>query len=184
MIKFRKCLLVFVWASLLLVPYSFFSYLCYLGLCGGGESREIGSTYTEFYGYFCWIYFIIVMLSLLISKILNKLHHLNISTVVLCIPIISLVPYLYVEMHVESIHLKFKKQHLDYYSPHADDFVCSPGKFIRVDGKNRFSYFDYDTSYTSGSMSAYYSMDDLVEHMRKQSIDITQCKNKAGQGFQ
>lgn len=181
---FKKALLVFIWISFILVPYSFFAYLCYLGLCGGEESREVGLKYGSFYGYFFWLYFIIVIASLIASRLFTKANKQQISLFVLFVPIVSLLPFLYVTINVEIIHSKYENQRYEYNSPHADDFVCAPGKFIRMDGQNRYLYFDYDKSYTSGSTSYFNNKEDLLEHMRKTSIDIYQCKNKSGKIFQ
>lgn len=173
----RKILIITILVSLLLVPYSFFAYLCYLGLCGGGESHAIGMRFTSFYGYFSWIYFLIAIFSLIFSHILNKKNHAKISLGILYIPLIALIPYIYVEINAEIIHQEFQKKRLEYYSPRNEDFVCAPGKFIRYENEHYY-YFNYDNTYSSGTMTFYKNLDALKNEFKQNKIDILICKNK------
>lgn len=173
--KLRITLIILVCISLPLVLfYSIVNFIS-LGFSGG----EFGK-YSQFYGYFCCIYLIIVIGTLLRSRHLNKFGKPKYSLYLLFLPFISLLPYAYVGFRVQTLESEYQKQHFDHH-PTANDYVCSPGKFIR-DESYRYMYFDYDPSYSSGSRSDFYNKGVLLNHLWE--IGISECKNEQGKIFQ
>jgi hypothetical protein len=172
----RTIMIILILLSLLLIPYSLIAYACYLGICGGQPASEIGAKYTRFYGYFSWIYLIVVIVSLYTSRLFKKKNQLKNSIYCLLIPFIALIPFIYVEWGAGVIQGKYTAQHREYNTPHPADYVCSPGKFIR--SNKDYLYFDFDIKGDSGSMTAYQNYDELKKALAEKSIDISACKNQ------
>lgn len=166
--RWRALLLLVIWLSLLLVPYSGIAYLCYLGLCGGAEAYEIGKKYVTFYGVFMWGYPLLVFPSLYFSRR---------SSYVLCIPLLALLAFLYVELDVMHIHAKYVKMHQDAITPKADDYVCDAEKFVRVDRRG-YSLFNY--KHGSGSTTFAQSSAELQEMLQRLHVNPADCKTANG----
>ena len=104
----RIVLMTLVLLSSLLVPYSFFAYICYAGICGG-EAIAHERIYANFYLNFCWIYILIILISLRFSNQAFKKKQFNRSIIILLLPFLSLIPLLYVEYHIFLINAEYKK---------------------------------------------------------------------------
>jgi len=174
----RKILLIIVGISLIIVPFCFLEYLCYLGLCPGAPS-EIKNKFLTFYGYFFWIYLLVALSSMFVSH-LFKITRPRLSCFFLIIPLICLLPYFYVEIKTNQIQNKYDNARRDFNKPKSYDFVCPNGKFIRHDTGGTYYYFDFNSEGDSGAMTAYYKYDELKKGLEKNSIDPTTCKNKQG----
>ncbi|KTC84220.1 hypothetical protein [Legionella brunensis] len=178
---FRTILLVVVWISLLIVPYALISYLCYAGLCGGAAAAEIRSHpfYVNIWSYYIWLYPLIVFGALYACRQLPK-DSMG-SLIVLLIPLLCLMPLGYFNYQINKISTKYSQQEANYYSFHADDFACSPGKFIRYES-GHFSFFEgksgpYGSSWTVSYFEKY---KELEAFAKTNNIDILQCKNQKG----
>ncbi|KTD12126.1 hypothetical protein [Legionella jamestowniensis] len=178
----RTILLVIVWLSLLVAPYAFFSYLCYAGLCGGIVAEEVrrNSFYIKVWSYYIWLYPLIVFATLYLSRHRRLAEDSAGSLVMLLIPLISLLPLLYVHFQVKKISTHYAKQRDAYYTAQPRDFVCAPGKFIRQDNTH-FYYF----AGASGAWTVTYfdNYAEMVTFLGNNEIDISQCKNQKGISF-
>lgn len=174
----RKFLFFLVILSLLVVPYSLIAYFCYLGLCGGRPASLIAEKYTSFYGYFFWIYFLVVVVSLIISRIFKNRQRF-ISTFFLLIPLLCLIPFAYVEYNVWVIQHDFYEKAHFYNRAHAEDYSCAAGQFIRVVGKN-YHLFDFDLSGESGSVTQYNNLNELKAALERKGMSLDKCKNQSG----
>lgn len=173
----RNILFIIAALSLLVIPYSFIAWACYAGLCGGGASHEIGQKYGTFYGYYGFIYLPIIVVTLI--AFFSQRKNLRNSIIILLMPIIALIPFIYVEINGTMIEKKYEQQRNDYYSAHADDYVCAPNKFIRLSGNQHYVYFEV-TSHGS-MMNNYFSYQELKDGLASHSLDVTKCKNKANE---
>lgn len=173
----RKLLQIAVLASLLIAVYSFIAYLCYLGLCGGGAAREIGKQYGSFYGYFWWIYLLIALGSLFVSRLFYHKNNIRAANYSLLIPLICLLPYWYVSIQVGLIESKFEKSKIEYYTPKAEDYICSPQKFIRLGDKG---YYLFDVTKNTQVTTFYRNLSELNKALLTSKLNTQQCKNKSG----
>lgn len=92
---YRTTLITLLWFSLLVAPYALIAYLCYAGLCGGAEAEEVRSHpfYMKMWSYYIWLYPLIVFICLYLSRRFS--HNPIISMLMLCIPMICLIPFVY-----------------------------------------------------------------------------------------
>ncbi|ASQ45395.1 hypothetical protein [Legionella clemsonensis] len=175
----RTVLLVVLWFSLLAAFYSFFSYLCYAGLCGGAVAEEISRNplYVKILGYYTWLYPLIVFGALYLSRRRRQAEDAVGSLTILLVPLISLLPLIYIYFQVEKISNNYAKQQDAYYTAHPTDFVCAPGKFIRRDNSH-FYYF----SGIAGSWSVTYfdNYEEMVTFLENNELNILHCKNQKG----
>ncbi len=178
--KIRTLLFILILISLLIVPYSLLAWSCYAGLCGGLPASEIGTKYAGFYGYFSWIYLLIVVGSLYFSRQFKKRDAIKNSVYCLLIPFIALIPFAYVELQATLIQNKYDNERKQYNTAQQDDYVCSPGKFIRYHHDGHYYFFNYDVKGETGSMSGYESYTELKNELILQSIHIENCVNKKG----
>lgn len=102
----RRILFWMVMLSLIVVPYSLMAYFCYEGLCGGAAATTIAKHYKNFYGYFWWIYLLVVIVSLIFSRIFKN-RYANISFVFLLVPLLCLIPFVYVEYQADKIESQY-----------------------------------------------------------------------------
>lgn len=177
----RTVLFYLVIFSLLSVPYSIFAYLCYLGLCGGAPASLVAKNYTAFYGYFIWVYPVITIAALILSRIFKN-SNLKLSILFLVVPLLCLTPFLYVEFKAEQITGNYQDEQDAKHRVKPTDYACAPGKFIRKE-YNVYYFYDYNLSGDSGSMTAYYSLKALQEAMSNSSITLSDCKNESGESL-
>lgn len=171
---FRKLIVIFAWASLLLVPYSLVAWACYAGLCGGGANGEIRVHYGSFFAYFAFGYLLICLFALITYSFNQRLRQ---SGWILILPYLALLPFIYVEFKVNQIQTAYQQRVDEYYQPHAEDYICVPGKFIRA-ANNRFLYFQVKDGMKV--VRNYESLQAIVTDLQKQGLTLSQCKNVAG----
>ncbi|CEK11257.1 hypothetical protein [Legionella hackeliae] len=182
----RTVLLILVWLSLLVIPYAFISYVCYEGLCGGGAAGEVRSSpfYLKIWGYYMWLYPFIVFGALYLSRRARLSGDFTSSLSILLIPLLGLLPLLYVSFQIGKINKKYTDQETAYYTAQANDFVCAPGKFIRTN-KNQFYYFATAPGQYGKSRTVTYFNDyaEIESFLKNNEIDSSQCKNQQGASF-
>jgi hypothetical protein len=178
--KIRTLLFILILISLVIVPYSLLAWSCYAGLCGGLPAAEIGANYAVFYGYFSWIYLLIVVASLYFSRQLKKRDAIKQSVYCLLIPFVALIPFAYVELQATLIQNKYDNERKQYNTAQPDDYVCSPGKFIRYHHDGHYYFFNYDVKGETGSMSGFDSETALKNALLQQSIQVENCVNQKG----
>lgn len=172
----QRVLITIVWLSFLAVPWALLSYVCYAGLCGGGVNHIIRLKYGTFYGYFGLIYPVVLIISLIgYYSLRKKIRH---AIFILYIPIICLLALAYVEFKRMQIENQYQRQVDEYYSAHADDYVCAPGRFIR---KNGNQYYYFEVKGTGRVVNNYGDNLRLIATLKARGIEISQCKNKAGE---
>jgi hypothetical protein len=101
---FRIILVTFVWLSLLVVPYSLIAWACYAGLCGGGDNAEIGIKYGAFFPIFSIVYLFITILCISLYYFNRRFRR---SIIILLIPVIALLPFVYVQFKISQIEDKY-----------------------------------------------------------------------------
>jgi hypothetical protein len=178
---FRTLLIVIVWISLLIVvPYAFLESICYWGICGGPEVDEIRTHphYISILSYYIWLYPLVVFAALFFSRRKSRQHVQSLLLVL--VPIICLIPYLYVKFQIGKIQTNYVQIHAAVYSVHADDYVCSSGKFFRYhpSASEKFLFFNIDK--TGSSVAFFYSFKELENYLRKYNMDPERCKNQSG----
>lgn len=172
----RAILFILVTITLLiLIPaYSLLSWSCYAGLCGGGMNAEIGAKYGDFYAMFGLIYPIIVLIVLITYFVYHRIKSFK---MILIIPFLCLIPFVYVEFQAQQIANKYQNEADKYYNPNPEDYVCAPGKFIRNNGAKSYLYFQVNGG---SKVVSNYDYQALVNALQNDKVDISQCKNKAG----
>ncbi|WP_019215710.1 hypothetical protein [Legionella tunisiensis] len=180
---YRTLLITTVWLSLLAVPYMLVTYACYAGLCGGAATAEIRSEYPHYIsiiGHSIWLYPLIAFYALYHSRKLAENAYR--STAILWLPLLCLLPFSYVMHKTNAIEAKETRQQEAYYGAQPNDFVCAPGKFIRLDpSQPEHSYFFMRTPDGKGStVSYFYNTDELNAFLKNNKIDGSQCKNQQG----
>lgn len=176
----RTLLLSIFWLStLIVVPYAFFSYLCYAGLCGGDLDAIIHTKryFVTLYGVYIWLYPLIGFVAMKYSK---KLHNPLIALLVLMIPFLNGIPLAYVYSQERLIKQEVSASREASFQAHPTDFICSPNTFVRVDtGTHSMTVFDtsYNQYGTAHNTAYFNSTADLIGHLLRKNIDIAHCKN-------
>lgn len=178
--RLRHGLLIFCWFSLLIVVYVFFEVVCYTGLCGGAASKEIAERFLTFYTTFLWVYPIVTLLSIFASALLKYKYYLS-AVACLCIPIISLLPFLYVEYVSYQINLKYKKQHDSFIIAQPEDYICNKWKFVRRLPDSHYIFFSKDPESGVETTAYYDSYATLTRALKNNFVDIFQCQNTRNQ---
>ncbi|KTC96223.1 hypothetical protein [Legionella feeleii] len=183
---YRTFLITVIWLSLLAVPYMLVAYACYAGLCGGSAATKIRNEhphYISIIGYSIWLYPLIALYALYHSRKLAEYAYR--STTILWLPLLCLLPFIYVMHQTSSIETKETQQREAYYRAQPNDFVCAPGKFIRFDPlQPEHTYFFTGTPDGKGStVSYFYKTDELNAFLKNNKIDGSQCKNQKGIPF-
>lgn len=183
---YRTFLITVIWLSLLTVPYMLIAYACYAGLCGGSAATAIRNEhphYVSIIGYSIWLYPLIALYALYHSRKLAENAYR--STAILWLPLLCLLPFIYVMHKTNVIEAKETQQREAYYRAQPNDFVCAPGKFIRFDpSQPEHSYFFMGPPDGKGStVSYFYKTEELKAFLKNNKIDGSQCKNQKGVPF-
>lgn len=171
----QKILFIIVLLSTLLITFlAFVQFICYYGLCGGEESSLISEQYLDFFEYFYWVYFLVSVISLIFYAYFKNKNTVT-AFVFLLIPLLALIPYLYVEIKIQILHYKYLHHRIPH-NPKPGAFVCAPGRFIYYDGG--YHFHDYPDGY-NGTTWTFLHYSEVKEMLSKLGLDITKCKDNS-----
>lgn len=180
----RVILIIFDLLSLLIIPYTLFSALCYGIGDVSNQTPAVAHKMREmapFYAHFSWIYLLLVIIALDQSRRSFKRNQLRISIFCLLLPMLALLPLIYLE--IQWFNLPVMAESWKDGKPLANDYLCSSQKFVSVkEGREGTIYYGFtEFARFDTNTELFNNFKDLKESLEKKSIDVSKCKNTAGE---
>lgn len=180
MFHFARTLLICVfWLSaLIIVPYAFFSYICYAGICGGDLAATIRDKhyFTKVYGIYFWLY---PTIGAIVTIYSIKLKNKFLSLFLLVTLLLFSIPIACVYYQEKLIKEEIRANREFVLQPHYNDFICTSNIFVRINSPSMITvYKTVYNKYGAGHETANFnSYPELIGYLLRNNIDIKNCKN-------
>jgi hypothetical protein len=169
---------IFLLSTLIVIPYAFFSYVCYAGICGGELAATISKKpyFVTLYGCYIWLYPLIGLIVTIYSK---KLKNKFFSLLLLIVPFLCGIPLAYIYHQEKIIKAEISASKQAYFQPTPADFICSRDMFIRINNPTSMTVFNnFYNEYGVGHSTIYFnSYTALTSHLLRKNIELATCKN-------